>query len=229
MRIRDLMTTDVIDVGPDTSLKEAARRMLGAGVSGLPVTDSGQLVGIITEADFVATEAERGAKKRAGLLRLFVRENGIPSSERTVADVMTRDVQTVSPDSDHVEAARMMELNRVKRLPVVADGKVIGLISRSDMLRAFVRPDKDIIDEIRNDVMRKVMWVDPKRVGIACEDGNLVLTGNMETKTDAELLVELTKRIDGVASVSDHLAWEIDNTKLEMTGTLRPPYPTGNW
>ena len=229
MRIRDLMTTDVITVGPDTSLKEAARRMLGAGVSGLPVTDSGQLVGIITEADFVATEAERGAKKRAGLLRLFVRENGISSSERNVADVMTRDVQTVSPDSDHVEAARMMQVNRVKRLPVVADGTIVGLISRSDMLRVFVRPDKDIIEEIRTDVMKKVMWLDPNRVSIACDDGNLVLTGNMETKSDAELLVELTKRLDGVASVADHLTWEIDNTKLEMTGAQRPPYPIGNW
>jgi len=229
MRIRDLMTTDVITVGPDTSLKEAARRMLGAGVSGLPVTEDDRLIGIITEADFLTSEADRGAKKRAGLLRLFVREIDIPSSEQTVGDVMTGDVCTVSPDDGHAEAARMMEINGVKRLPVVEDGSVVGLISRSDILRAFVRPDKDIVDEIRTDVMKKVMWVDPNRVAISCEDGNLVLTGGMETKSDAELLVELTKRVDGVASLSDHLTWEIDNTKLDMTGAIRPPYPTGNW
>ena len=96
MRIRDLMTTEVITVGPDTSLKEAARRMLADGLSGLPVTDEGRLVGIISEADFLTTEAERGAKKRAWLFRLFVREAGIPSRQRTVGDVMTRDVRTIS-------------------------------------------------------------------------------------------------------------------------------------
>lgn len=229
MLVRDLMTTDIITVGPDTSLKEAARRMLAAGVSGLPVTDEGGLIGIITEADFVKTEAQRGAKKRAGLLGLFVRESGITSYERTVGDVMTSNVRTVPPGSDHVAAARMMQASRVKRLPVVEDGTLVGLISRSDMLRAFVRPDKEIIHEIRNDVMKKVMWVDPSRVAIACNDGNLILTGNMETKSDAQLLVELTKRLDGVASVDDRLTWEIDNTKLEMIGAPRPTYPSGNW
>ena len=229
MRIGDLMTTDLITVGPETSLKEAARRMLQAGISGLPVTDDGKLVGIITEADFVSTEADRGAKKRAGLLRFFVRDNGIPSSERTVGDVMTDELWTIGPDADHVQAARIMESHGIKRLPVVENGDLVGLVSRTDMLRAFVRPDQDIVDEIRGQVMRKVMWVDPKRVAITCEDGNLVLTGNMETRADAELLVELTKRVDGVASVQDNLAYEIDNTKLEMTGA--PPIAPyrGNW
>jgi hypothetical protein len=123
----------------------------------------------------------------------------------------------------------MMEANRVKRLPVLEDGAVVGLISRSDILRTFVRPDQEIVEEIRANVMRKVMWVDPERVAITCDDGNLVLAGNMETKSDVELLVELTKRLDGVASVESRLTWEIDNTKLEMTGALRPPYPLRNW
>ncbi len=229
MRIRDLMTTDVITVGPDSSLKEAARRMLADGLSGLPVTDEGRLVGIISEADFLATEAERGARKRAGLLRLFVRENGVPSHQRTVGDVMTHNVQTVSPDASHVDAARMMEVNRVKRLPVLEEGAVVGLISRSDILRTFVRPDQEIVEEIRVNVMRKVMWVDPERVAITCDDGNLVLVGNMETKSDVELLVELTKRLDGVASVESRLTWEIDNTEFAMTDGPRPPYPKRNW
>jgi len=227
VRIRDLMTTDIITVGPDTSLKEAARRMLAAGVSGLLVTDEGRLVGIITEADFVTTEAERGARKRAGLLRLFVRESGISSHERTVGDVMTSGVLTVSPESDHVAAARMMEANTVKRLPVMEDGTVVGIISRFDILRAFVRSDKDIVEEIRTHVMKKIMWVDPKRVSITCDDGNLTLAGSLETRSDVELLVELTKRLDGVASLTDRLTWEIDDTKLEMTGAPHPRYPIG--
>ncbi|MGB7859274.1 MAG: CBS domain-containing protein [Acidimicrobiia bacterium] len=222
MRIRELMTKDILTVGPETSLKEAARRMLEASVSGLPVTDGGRLVGIITEADFVRSEAGRSAKKRAGLLRFLAKDEGIPSHELLVGDVMTRDVHTIGPDADHVEAARTMSIDGVKRLPVLEEGDLVGLVSRTDILRAFVRPDNDIVDEITSEVMRKVMWVDPKRVSIVCEDGNLRLSGQMETRADAELLIELTKRIDGVASVEDRLTWEIDNTKLEMTG--RPPY-----
>lgn len=229
MRIRDLMTTDVLTIAPEAPLKEAARRMLEAGVSGLPVTDGdGNLVGIITEADFVATEADRRVKKRAGLLRLIHRDEEIPSQERLVADAMTKDVVVIDPEADHSDAARLMEREGVKRLPVVEEARLVGLVSRTDMLRAYARPDKEIIDEIREHVMREVLWIDPKRVTIESVDGNVALSGRLETKSDANLLVELTKRLDGVTSVEEHLTWEVDNTKLEM---VSPPsgYPRGNW
>ena len=100
------------------------------------------------------------------------------------------------------------------------------VVSRADVMRAFVRPDADIVAEIRDGVLKKVMWVDPRRVSVTCEDGNLILIGNMETRSDAELLVELAKRVDGVASVEDRLTWEIDNAKLEMTGP--PPIRTSS-
>lgn len=225
MKISELMTPDVLTVGPQASLKEVARRMLQAGVSGLPVmSDDGELVGIITEADFVAGEADRRAAKRAGLLRFFTDQHEVPSHERTVEDVMTKDVVVVSPDADHAEAARLMGKERIKRLPVVDDGQLVGLVSRADMLRAFVRPDQEIIEEIQEQVMRKILWIDPNRATIECVDGNVVLRGKLETRSDANLLVELTKRLDGVASVADHLDWDVDNTKVEM---VSPPvgYP----
>ena len=229
MIIRDLMTTDLITVGPETSLKEAARRMLQAGISGLLVTDDERLVGIITEADFVSAEAGRGKRKRAGLLRFLIRDEGVPSEERSVGDVMTTDVVTVPPDAEHVEAARLMHLTGVKRLPVVEEGELIGLVSRSDVLRSFVRPDQDIIDEIGDRIMRKVMWVDPKRVSIRCEEGNVTLVGNLETRSDVELLAELASRVDGVASLKSELRYEVDNTKLEMTVPPPSQRPLGNW
>jgi len=228
MRIADLMTPDVVTIGPQASLKEAARRMLEANVSGLPVTENGVLVGIITEADFMAEEAERRPRRRAGLLRFFAHdEPEIPSRERNVGDVMTREVHTVSPDDDHVEAARVMEKAGVKRLPVVEDSVVVGIVSRSDLLKAFVRPDAEIIDELKQRVMRKVLWIDPDLVDVQCTDGNLVLSGHLETRSDATLLVELAARLDGVVSVEDRLTWEIDNTKLEMVSP--PPDPRRNW
>lgn len=221
MRVEGLMTKDVITVGPDAPLKEAARRMITAGISGLPVVDDGKLVGVITEADFVKTEAGRRAAKRARLLRWFVPDDGIPSAERRVGDVMTHDVVTVSPESDHTEAARLMRKVGIKRLPVVVDDEVVGLVSRGDIMRVFARADDDIIHEIVSDVMQRVLWIDPGRVRVTCEDGNVILSGQLETRVDAELLAEFTRRVDGVASVQDRLTWRIDNTKLEMV----PPLP----
>lgn len=229
MRVSDLMTTDILTVGPEASLKEAARRMLEGEISGLPViNDDGDLVGIITEADFMATEADRRVTRRAGLLRLFVRDAEIPSHERLVGDVMTADVKVIGPESDHAEAARLMEKEGIKRIPVVADGRLIGLIARADMLKAYVRSDQEIIDEIQGHVMKDILWIDSRRVEIECVDGNVIVSGHLETKSDASLLIELTRRLDGVTSVSDHLTWEVDNTKLEM---VSPPsgYARGDW
>jgi CBS domain-containing protein len=227
MRVRELMTSDVITVGPDTPLKEAARRMLEAGVSGLPVTDEGKLVGIITEADFVAGEADRRSR-RAGLLRFLDRRHEIPSQERSVRDVMTSPVVTIGPEADHAEAARVMEKNQVKRLPVVENDEIVGLLSRSDALRAFIRSDKDIIDEIKEYLMAKVLWIEPGKIEVGCTEGNVTLRGRLDTRSDANLLVELTSRLDGVASVKDELSWEFDNTRIDVA----TPYGAGprtNW
>lgn len=218
MRVRELMTSDVLTVGPETPLKEVARQMLEAGVSGFPVTaQDGSLVGVITEADFVAGEADRRVAKKVGLLRFFTDNPDMPSRARTAGDVMSTDLKVISPDADHADAARLMRRENVKRLPVVEDSQLVGLLSRADLLKAFTRSDEDIIDEIRGEVMRKVLWIDPDRVTVESAEGNVVLRGRLETRSDANLLVELTKRLDGVASVGDHVDWEIDNTKVEMT------------
>lgn len=229
MKVRDLMTTDVITVGPDFSLKEAARRMLDAGVSGLPVTDdAGELVGIITEADFVAGEADRRAKQRAGLLRFLLNRQEIPTEERRVGDVMTPEVVTVGPDVDHAEAARVMERENVKRLPVVDGGRLVGLLARADMLRAFTRADQEIIDEITDYVISRVLWLEPSKVEVASVDGNVTLSGRLEHRSDVALLLELTKRLDGVASVTDNLSWEYDNTRGDPSSPP-PRVPRPNW
>lgn len=228
MRIRDLMTTDVKTISADAPLKEAARQMLDAGISGMPVTDGELLVGIITEADFVHSEADRRVEKRAGLLRFLHQDHEIPSQDRLVGDVMTRDVTVIDPEEDHAVVARLMEKHGVKRIPVVELGRLVGIVSRADMLRAYVRPDSDIVEEIETHVMKEILWIDPRRVDIRCVDGNVSFSGKLETKSDVSLLVELTKRLDGVTSVQDHLDFEVDNTKLEM---VSPPmgYARGNW
>lgn len=229
MKVRELMTSEVITVGRESSLKEAARRMIEAGVSGLAVTDAeGTLEGVVTEADFVKAESDRRADKRARLLRWFMPDPEIPSTERLVGDVMTPDLVTIGPDVDHAKAARVMRKAGVKRLPVVdEDGRLLGILSRSDLLRAFARPDADIVGEIKGHILGDVLWIDPKRVDVSSIEGNVTLTGRMETKSDAMLVEEMTRRIDGVVSVASELTWEIDNTKLEMAPPLQGVYRTG--
>jgi CBS domain-containing protein len=226
LKLNDLMTRDVITIGPDAPLKEAARRMIEAGVSGLPVTDdTGSLVGVITEADFVKEEANRRAKRRARLLRWLDREEP-DHHHRTVGDVMTREVLTLGPEADHAEAARLMKKSNIKRVPVVSKtGEMVGVVSRGDILRAFARPDAAIIDEIETRVMGEILWIDRTLVRITCEEGNVTLAGELDTRTDAALLAELTRRLDGVVSVDNLLTWKVDNTKLQMV----PPPPVRRW
>ncbi len=231
MKLRDLMTRDVITIGPEAPLKEAARRMLEASVSGLPVTDAdGMLVGMITEADFVATEADRRQKRPAGLLRFLYSDAELPSRERLVGDVMTKDLIVLGPEADHAEAARLMQTEGVKRIPVVDEtDRVVGIVSRSDVLRVFARPDTEILEEIENDVVERILWIDPRLVEIKSTNGNVVMRGRLETRSDAELLAELTGRVDGVISVENHLEFDIDNLKLDMTGIPPGSIPRRNW
>ncbi len=230
MKIRDLMTKEVLTTRADASLKDTARRMVEAGISGMPVLDDdGFVVGIITESDFVNAEAERRQSwRRAGMLRFLDRRESIPSQERTVGDAMTTKVITLGPDADHSEAARLMQKARIKRLPIVEGDHLVGLISRTDLMRAFARPDEEIIEEIIDEVITNILWIDPAKVQVTSQEGNVTLAGRLETKSDVELLVELTKRLDGVVSVASNLSWEVDNTRSDMTG--RPPgMPRPNW
>jgi CBS domain-containing protein len=226
MKLRNLMTRDVITIGPEASLKEAARRMIEAGISGLPVTEAdGSLVGVITEADFVAAEADRRRKRRAGLLRLVYKDVELPSQELLVRDVMSTDLIVLDAEADHAEAARLMQTEGVKRIPVVGDDRhLVGVVSRSDVLRVFARSDQEILDEIQEHVMGDILWIDPKRIDLRCIEGNVVLRGRLETRSDTELLARLAARVDGVVSVANHLEFEVDNMKLEMTG---PPMGMG--
>jgi CBS-domain-containing membrane protein len=195
MNVVDLMTTEVIAVSRETGLREAARLMFRNRVSGLPVTEpDGTLAGIITEADFLRLEVERQEGKRA--------------QNDTVGDVMSRGVVTVRPDVEIYEAAKIMATQEVKRLPVVDDDdRLLGVISRADIVSLFTRPDDVIEDEIREDLIRRVMSIDPDGIQVDVENGVVILRGEVETRGEARMLEELTNRLDGVLRVESDLTW----------------------
>lgn len=224
------MTLDVLTVKADTPLKEASQRMVTARVSGLPVVDdAGRLVGIITEADFVSKEAaRRQVPLRAGLLRLLFTERPAQEEEATVAAAMTPQPFTIGVDADHTEAARLMEKHHVKRLPVLdGAGNLAGVISRADILNVFATPDEVVADTIREDIVRRVMWLDPSTVTVTVADGNVNLEGSLPTRTEARMLEALARRSDGVVSVESKLTYDMD----DRIGADSPPpdAPRPSW
>lgn len=218
MKVRDIMTTDPISVRPDTLLKEAARIMVRHQVSGLPVIDdTGKLVGIVTEGDFLRQEASRDRPYRMSLLDALFGEGDtdLPSAE-TVGEVMTSKVVTITPEATLGEAARVMTGRNVKRLPVVdLEGGLEGIISRADVVNAFTKPDDVIEDEVREDIIRRLLFLDPDSVDVSVVDGVVHLAGEMENRTEVHLLEELTRRIAGVVRVDSDLVYQVDDRKLE--------------
>lgn len=200
MRVVDLMTADVITVSPETPIKAAARLMVRNKVSGLPVCDEDScVVGIITEADFLRLEVAR-------------EEALHPQPVELVEEVMHRSVLTIGPDATVGEAARVMVVNDVNRLPVTdADGKSLGIISRLDVVAAFTRPDEIIEDEINEDLLRRVLFVDPDDITVQVSNGVATFSGEIGTRNEARLLAELARRLDGVMKVESNLTWRLDD------------------
>ena len=215
MRVIDLMSTEVVSIGPDETIKEAARLMVTERVSGLPVTDeNGHLIGIVTEADFLERELDKDGGGGGLLGAVFGPATRQPDAV-TVREVMSANPITIASDATLAEAARIMATNGVKRLPIIeTDGSVVGVLSRADIVAAFARPDELIDDEIREDIAKRVLFVDPESLDISVNDGIVALGGELPTKTDARILEELCRRLEGVVSVDSSLTWKVDDTKL---------------
>lgn len=211
MRVVDVMTTDVVAAQPEWSLKQAARVMIDAGISGLPVIgDGGAVVGIITEADFIETEAGR----TIGRQRLFdtvfgEKRTRVPS---TVAAAMTHSPIVVDRNTTISEAARLMTDHKVKRLPVVdPDGRLEGIVSRGDVLVAFARDDEAIADAVQRGVIRRILMLESRDVSVRVADGVVMLSGRVPNRSDAKLLEELVGRIEGVVRCETDLVWSFDD------------------
>lgn len=198
MHVRDLMTTDVVAVAATTSVRDAAHMMFRYRVSGLPVVDADDhVLGIITEGDFLALEVKRA-------------ETGY--APEFVGEVMSHSVLSVSADLEILDAARFMQSNDVKRVVVVEDEKMVGVLSRFDIVAAFTRPDDLIEDEIREDLIRRVLFVDPETVDVSVTNGIVRLVGTIGTLTEARLVEDLARKLDGVVEVQNDLTWRLDDT-----------------
>lgn len=214
VKVGDVMSTEVMTIGADAALKEAAIVMIKSGVSGLPVVDDDlKVIGMITEADFVTAEANRSwGRQRKRLLANFLSEPSAPTA-RLVSEVMTTEPHTIDAISSVTEAARKMTDLRIKRLPVVLpDGRLEGIISRGDVMGVFARSDEALVDEIVDVVGVEVLQLSPDAFTVDVDDGVVTISGHLPSRADGRLLVEFASRVEGVVAVESSLTWSHDDT-----------------
>jgi CBS domain-containing protein len=224
MKVADAMTGDVVTVSPETPLKDAAELLARHRISGLPVTEEGDVVGVISEADIVARTTASG-ESRSFLHELFGDRKRQPNVEATlVGEAMTSPAVTIAPERPVAEAARVMIEQKVNRLPVVDESRLVGIVTRADLVRAFVRPDDELEREIREDVAERTLWIDSSELEINVERGVVTVAGEVERRADAELLERFTAAVPGVVSVRSDLRWKLDEPKLPA-GDPRVPRP----
>jgi CBS domain-containing protein len=208
MKVHELMTRKVTTVTPTTSLRDAAVLLAGNGISGMPVvSETGEVVGVLSEGDIVVKAAGEVAQNRllGWLLHSDLGLNDKIKAE-TVGEAMSAPAVTISPKRPVHEAARLMVAENVNRLPVVEKGKLAGIVTRADIVRAFTRSDTEIADEIRREVLRGTFWLEPGRVVVTVVDGAATLRGDVETEVDQELLPHFVAHVPGVISVDADLS-----------------------
>lgn len=217
--VNDVMTRRVISVGENACLKEIAEALLSHAVSAVPVVDGeNRVIGVVSEADLLRGEREaREVRERTGPDRKPDTDTDtghVGGKGRGVArELMTVPAITVSMDAPVVIAGRLMADHSIKRLPVVDDhGRLVGVVSRRDLLKVFVRSDEDIEREVRLDVLTRSLWMDTSRVHVEVRNSVVTLSGRMSLRKDTEIAVWMTRKVSGVVDVIDELAWDRDNT-----------------
>jgi CBS domain-containing protein len=209
MLVRDVMTEKVFTVTRDTPLKVVATRMIEYGVSGLPVVADEELVGVVSETDILFKE--RVAPDRKGVVDWLVHYAEDPPlaklDARTAGDAMTTPAVTIASGRSVEDAATLLLDLSIDRLPVVDSGRLVGIVTRADLVRAFTRSDDVIAEEIRSEGLLKRFWVGPSSVTLEVDQGNVVLEGRVDNGDLAESIVAFVERIPGVVSVESKLTW----------------------
>ena len=217
-RVQDVMTTSVVTVDRITPYKEIAQLLAKHQISGVPVLTMGRHVaGVVSEADLLEVEEEHGRRARgASVGRLHLPGRRPPHGNLTAGDLMTAPAITIHPDAPIPSAARVMTTHRICRLPVVdPEGKLVGIVSRRDLLSVFLRPDEEIAadaTELLDDVMR----ADPVTVRAVVRNGRVILNGTTRAPEEEELV-----------QVAMRLLWDMDGV-VEVISRVNPsavPHP----
>ncbi|HVT68924.1 MAG TPA: CBS domain-containing protein [Trebonia sp.] len=223
--VRSVMTRDPVAVRAFTPYKQIVRLLVGHGISAVPVVDeAGRVLGVVSQADLIERRARHGGPAARALRPTTrrTRASRIKANAVSAGTLMTGPAVTVRPDAGLDTAARLMSRHGVKRLPVVdAEGRLVGVVSRGDLLTPYLRADAEIFDEILNRILMSEMCVDPHSVDVAVVDGVATLSGRMENWFVARDTAARVRGLDGVIEVVDHLTPDVQE---DRAGPL--PFPT---
>jgi CBS domain-containing protein len=212
MRVKELMSTNVVTVVPETTLKDVAELLTEHGISGVPVCDAdGRVVGVVSESDILWKELGTPSEGHGVIDRLLAGAYGDDkrAKARTAGEAMSSPAVTIAPNASIAWAARTMLECMINRLPVVSDGRLVGILARSDLVRAFERPDEEIEPEI--EAVLRELWIDRDRVSVTVTRGEVVVAGDVENRSAAIAIKRHIGRIPGVVSVLLKLRWQIDD------------------
>jgi CBS domain-containing protein len=216
---RDVMTTEVVAVEAWTPFKEIVARLAEHRISAVPVLDAdGRVLGVVTEADLLLKQEHPDPEVDVPLAWSRRRRLERDKAAAVVAgELMTTPPVTVPPTATITEAARRMHSAAVKRLPVVdEEGSLVGIVSRADLLKAFIRSDEDIWREIMDDVIVGDFMLDPSRFFIDVVDGVVVLQGRVERSRLIPSLVRAVHGVEGVVRVEDRLTFDVDDRDPDL-------------
>ncbi len=219
MHAADVMVTEVVTVTPETTVTEVADILLQNRISGVPVVDKGRLVGIISEGDLLRRTEANTQRRRSWWLEMLVggdrlASEYIKSHGRKVADVMTRDVVTASEDTQLSEIADILERHHIKRLPIMRQGALVGIISRANLLQAFAsmrsqaQPSPKDDQSVRQQVLARIKaapWGKPWGINVTVRDGVVDLWGGVLSQEQKDAFRIAAESTPGVREVKDNL------------------------
>jgi CBS domain-containing protein len=213
--VADVMTARVHVSSPDMAFKLLVRLIEENHISAVPVVnDRGFPIGIVSESDLLFKERRSELESSHDFLHPRRKQRQRAKAEGGVAaDVMTAPPITVGIDASLAAAARLMQEKNVRRLVVVdAQGRIAGIVSRSDLLHVFLRPDEQVRNEVAGELVPALLMPVPEKLRVAVHMNVVTLTGEVDRKSDVDLLVRLTKQLDGVVDVVDRLEYSWDDT-----------------
>ncbi|MFJ2477147.1 CBS domain-containing protein [Streptomyces sp. NPDC087659] len=217
-RISEVMTRRVVTVNRDSSFKEIVRLFADNDITAAPVVDDdGRPLGVVSEGDLLRKASSLpDPDGRWTRLRLLPMDEARAEAE-TAGAMMTSPAVTARPDWNIVETARTMDRHKVKRLPVVDEsGRLVGLVSRRDLLRPFLRRDEAIAEEIRTEVLDRTLGVAPDSVRVSVRQGVVTLTGRVAERADIPVVERLCRSVDGVVAVHHTMEYEYDHLAQDV-------------
>jgi CBS domain-containing protein len=230
--VREVMTTHVVTVRRTTPFKEVAQLLVDNRISGVPVVDvDGTVLGVVSEADFLAKEGGPDAIRHRPLARLLGESRRSRAQLEKLhatraADAMTSPAITIEPGRSISEAARIMNEHRINRLPVVDADRLVGIITRADLVRAYVRSDDELAEGIREDVIRRMLWLDPASFAVDVDRGVATISGHVDRRSTAKMVEEAAAAVPGIVEVEASIAWSLDDNRIGPE-TSDPVFPFG--